>query len=740
MGILLGLSLVAIGALRYGISGGTLPGNHVARLAGSREPVLLEGEVSAEPERVREDLRVVVRVARVTRRSGDVSACGQLLVRFKRFSPGLDYGDRLRLRLVISRPGAVRNPGAFDYRRYLALKGIHAMGTVHRRDQVLSVVHDGGHWFWSGLVIPIRRAVRASVDRHLSGGPGGLLAGVLLGEKRRVPGYVREAFGRAGVNHVLAVSGLHVGLIAASVFFGLRCTGLGRRSTGVATSAALVLYAMVTGFPPSVVRASAMGSVAILGTIGDREGEGLNTLGVAAIGILACRPQDLFDVGFQLSFAATGGILLLHRPLRSVLPGSNAGPLGKWISAPLAVSLAAQASTAPLVIAYFGRISPISLLANLIVVPLMGGAVALGLLMAATHVALPPISMLLSAANWALLKVAILAAECLARPAWASVDVHFPGPVAAGVYVCLLLILVPEVRRHRTGRYLVVLGLVLANVWVWGATWQRTPCLEVLTLDVGQGDAIFLRFPNGRTMLVDGGARELGRDMGERVVLPFLRSRGISRLDAVVATHAHGDHIGGLVSVLEGIEVGTYLDNGQAYGSWTARRVAELIGERGIEHRVVCAGDSLIGLGGVGVVVIHPTHKYVSGKGKAPRGINNGSVVLQVRYGGQGMLLTGDVEKETDGELLRWGDRLRADVLKAAHHGSRTSSSEAFLAGVRPRTVVVSCGAGNRFGHPAPEVIHRLQRKGIRVIRTDRAGAVRVLFSDGRTTVKAWIE
>ena len=422
------------------------------------------------------------------------------------------------------------------------------------------------------------------------------------------------------------------------------------------------------------------------------------------------------------------------------MPGSEHGLWGKWVCTPLAVSLAAQAGTAPLVVTTFGKFSPISPLANLIVVPLMGAAVALGLLTVLFSVFLEPVSTLLNGANWLALKAAIGAADLLSRPSWASLEVPKPPWPAIGLYLCLLALAVPEVRRHRAGRGLVFCCLGLANLWVWGGVYQRSSGLEVWMLDVGQGDSIFLKFPNGRTMLVDGGLRAKGIDMGERVLVPFLKEQGIGRIDVVVASHPHSDHIGGLVTLLERFEVGYYLDGGQPYRSWTAQRIQELVRKRGVVYSRVAAGDSLVGLGGVGALVLHPTPAYVSTEGEAPHGLNNGSVVLRVTFEGKAILLTGDVEWETDRDLQRWGDRLRADVLKAAHHGSRTSSTAAFLSAVSPELVTVSCGVGNKFGHPAPEVIRRYEALGIAIYRTDRMGAIRIEVGGEGYGVDTWLE
>ncbi|MDP6777105.1 MAG: ComEC/Rec2 family competence protein, partial [Candidatus Latescibacteria bacterium] len=342
--------VVLLGVVRMEVATERLPRHHLLRLLGRAAEADYVGRVAEEPQWDRQDLKVLLEVEGASFDGVSVPACGEALVRFRKVRPDLDYGDRVRLRLRLRRPEPARNPGAFNYRDFLERKGIYGIGVVRRPDQILGVVPGEGGLLWQSIVLPLRRLIRRAIDKNLSGGPAGLLKGMLLGEKRSVPEPVRQAFTDSGVNHVLAVSGLHVGLIAAAAFFVCRGLGMGRAGTGVATVIVLVVYAAVTRLPPSVLRACAMASAAILGALIDRDGEGINVLGAAGLGILAWRPRDLFDIGFQLSFAATGAILLLYRPICALLPLGSRSTLAKWVWVPLSVSLAAQLGTAPLVV------------------------------------------------------------------------------------------------------------------------------------------------------------------------------------------------------------------------------------------------------------------------------------------------------------------------------------------------------------------------------------------------------
>ena len=708
------------------------------RAAAGGGRVTLAGRISEEPVRIRDEVRAIVAADEL--RSGDTAyvARGSVLVRFLDGTPGVHYGDRVRLSVRLQRPAPQRNPGGFDYRQFLARRRIWATASVRRAGQVLGVQPGSGTGIWSAVVLPVRRAVRKAVDRNLTGGPGGLLRGVLLGEKRTVPDDVREAFAGAGVNHVLAVSGLHVGLVGGCVLFGLRLLWLGRTTTCALTAVVLVGYAMVTGMPPSVLRAVGMGCLALLASMGSREGDGLNTLGLAGLGLLVARPQMLWDVGFQLSFSATASILLFHGPIRAWMGSRGPGVWRRWVAPGLAVSLAAQIGTAPLVAIHFGRLAPVSVVANFVVVPLMGAAVGLGMLSVLAAQIIPTISTWLNAANWVVLQAAIHAAVWFAAAPWASVEVPVPAPGFLALYLCLVPLLLPGIRASGWGRALVMLALVSTNVWVWSWLIGRGDAMEVWVLDVGNGDSILVRFPSGRTMLVDGGIRAGRRDAGLQVILPFMRSQGIDEIDVVVGTHPHNDHIGGLVTVLEQVRVGHYLDSGLADSTWASIRLAEAIRSRGIRYAAVAAGDSLAGLG-VGALVLHP-HANDQIRNLNSHQENSRSVVIRLEWKGRAVLLTGDIERDTDRDLARWGPRLKADLLKVAHHGSRTSSSPTFLDAVEPNVVAISCGRGNSYGHPSGEVVSRFKEAGMQVMRTDRDGAVVARFGVQDLVVSTWVD
>lgn len=729
--------LVLLGAVRFDLGVQHISSDHYVRLLRDGE-ARVSGRVVSEPEQRATGWRAEVDVRHIAYGDTTWQTSGVLLVSFGARIPMMTFGDSVAFRAILQIPQPARNPGAFNYQEYLELRGIRALARVTKTEEVLAHTVRRGVW-WLELIAPIRRTIQRAVDFNLSGGPAGLLKGILLGDKQAVPADVREWFTRCGVNHVLAVSGLHVGLIASIGFFGLRMCGLGRGLTAILTVSLCWVYALVTGLPPSVIRACVMATVVIVGQWGGWETDGWNALGVACLIGLIYRPADILDVGFQLSFTATAGILLLYRPVLNLLPQWGGRLFQGSIWGPLAVSVAAQLATMPFIVTYFGIVSIVGIVANLIIVPLIGAGAALGLLTVLIFPFVPDVVVLLNGANWVLLKGAILLAEFMAEPEWAALILPRLSGFVWILYGLSVMLVLPLFRQPRYFAYVLGGILVCGNYSIWKPILIPERYLEMFVLDVGQGDGVFIRLPNGKTMLIDAGIRNQHVDMGQRVVMPFLRHRGISRIDVMIGSHAHSDHIGGLISVLRQVEVGHYLDSGQQPNSWTAGEVRRLVTEQGAKYHEVCAGDSLVGLGGVGGVVMHPS-PVQDAQSEEGGNLNNGSVVVQLSYLGWRILLTGDIEHETDPELVRWKERLQTDILKVAHHGSRTSSTPEFLRATQPTWATISCGIKNKFRHPSPEVIDRFNRMGIEVLRTDELGAIRFVIDETGVSRLGWVQ
>lgn len=734
--------LLLAGAFRYEWATARLPANHISSLALPEQNVRLVGRVVSEPEpRPSGTVQAVLEAQRMGPDGGERPVSGKVLLTVRPADAGLDFGDWIAVEGRIRRPSPARNPGAFDYGKWLARKGVY--GFVSVGPQAIGVFQkETSRGLRSRGILPIRRSMRRSIERNLSGPPAAFVKGVLLGDRSGISPQMAESFARTGTAHVLAISGLHVGLIAAILFFVFKLPGLPERGAVAGTIAALALYALVVDLRPSVVRAVTMASVVLAGMVIERNTSTVNSLFLAALGILAVWPQSLFDVGFQLSFAAVLSIVLLYGPLLRVFPEAWRRPEALWdkgVLGALAVSAAAHLGTSPILAYHFSRVPLISLVGNLPVIPLVSVALALGFGACAFGPWLPAAATAFNGANWVVVQSLLGLVRRMSEVPHAALAVASPSGPAMVVCFALLGLTVKAAHTPRYRKALLFALLVAANGMVWKGPLRERDVLKVTFLDVGEGDAIFVEFPNGRSMLVDGGDRWETFDAGRQTIEPFLCAKGVEHLDAVVATHGDRDHIGGLPSVLKRFRVDHLVDNGQPASGDLGEELVEWAERRNVSRHTVSAGDSLLGFGEVHAVVLHPTKAFVAGTGPGRRDSNNASVVLKLSYHNVDLLLTGDIEEEAEEALLRWGKGLDADVLKVPHHGSATSSTNRFLDAVRPRWAVVSAGGSAWREHPAPSVLKCYAQRGIALMRTDRHGAVMLTVSDGGMKIRSML-
>lgn len=692
--VLLLFAVAALGTLHA--TAPSLSPDHVARL-GLPTTASVEGRLAAEPIRWASDrTRVLIDADRVD----GLSRTGRIQATLYGESPALTSSQRLAVELRLREASGFRNPGVFDYAAHLAREGVHVLASG-RADRVVPLDEPLPSW-----PIRIRRRALEILRDALPPTSAALLGGLLLGDRTALPRDLDDAFRRAGVYHVLAVSGFNVALVASTVFALLIVARAGRRTAAATAMVAVVAFALVVGPQPSVLRATLMGVLVLGAILLEREASVLNSLSLAALVVLALRPGDLLDPGFQLSFAATGGIVLAPLP-RGVLLGA------------LGVSTAAQLAVLPVTLTHFNQVSTVGVIANLAIVPLAALATVVGLGGIALGAALDSAGGLLLNATWPVL-IALRALVLVAASVPAAV-VHLPAPhwTAVAAYAGALgLALTAWRRRTRPGGRARALAIVASILLIGAAVIEAWPLLRapdgrlrITVLDVGQGDAIVVETPDGRAVLIDAGVGGLHRlDVGERVVAPFLWNRGHLALAAAVVTHPDLDHAGGMAAIrrlFRVAEPGTI--DAMVAGAWRAGVAVATLG-----------GPSLVADGEIG------------------RSRNDTALVLRFEFGQTTFLLASDITARTEGELLRHGARLAATVLKVAHHGARGSTTAEFLRAVHPAVAVVSVGRRNPYGHPSPETIARLRESGATIYRTDHDGAV-MLETDGRSlTVTTW--
>lgn len=727
---------------------------------------------------------------------------------------GFRAGDRIEALVRARPPRNFLDPGAFDLRGYLANQKIDLIGTLRSGD-LLQLVDRPAPTLRQRLA-RVRGALLAQIETLFADHPerAAVLRAMLLGDRSFVDSQVVLAFQKTAVYHVLVVAGLHVGALAAFLFWLCRRLRFSMFVTSAVTLTALAAYVGVVQDRPPIFRAALIAAFYLCARPLFRRIELLHTIALAALVILFWKPSSLADSSFQLSFLAAGVIAGLALPwmqrtsapyraalahLGDVTRDSAHPPkviqfrldlraLSNRLAARLPVRIAARASAIlcapirlglrlweivllsaviqwgmmPMLAQDFHRVSLAGPLSNIPSVLLTGLIVPLGFLTLAATMVWSRFAALLAR------PLGILAGWLLATVDWFSrwprVSYRIPGPPAWLIvaffmaFICLAAAArasgskFPGRRAHRAisspirkSEWVAAVGLAILTILV--ATYPFPPRLDkgklgVTVLDVGQGDSIFASFPNGRTMLIDGGglagsewARgyRTGPDVGEEVVSPYLWSRGLKHLDVVALTHAHHDHLDGLHAVLQNFRVGE-LWIGRDEETPAFEALLDEARARGIRivHRV--AGEDFEWERVSGTVLWPPDSAAV------PEASNDDSLVMRLTDGNVHLLLTGDIQAPVEDKLAADRAPLAAEFLKVPHHGSKTSSTAAFLAAVAPRVAAVSVGEGNQFGQPVESVVQRYAEAGVRLLRTDRDGAITVLTNGQSLEVHTFAE
>ena len=683
-------------------------------------PSRIEGRLRREPE-LGPDLALLTLDSETIRVRGDAyraegglraRVSGELRDRLR----GLAASDRISFWGRLDEPSSFANEGGFDVRRYFERQRLDLTVSVKSALLVEREAKARWHRAW---VSRLRIAATGRLESAL-GDPSrdtlGVVVALLTGDREMLSPELEELYRDAGIFHVMAISGAQVAIVILVFYFVLRRLGASEVATLWTLLLVVPLYAAFCGSGPPVVRAALAASVVLGARLLSLDRPHVNALALAALLLLLWEPFWLEDPGFQLSFAAMAGILWLAEPLTKRLC-----PL-RLLAMPLSVSIAAQAVVVPITAWHFHGLTWVAPLASLVAVPLSGAIVIVGLALVLLQ-GVPLLSGLLSVGAHAGVALLTGTARLASELPGATLAVARPSFLWMLTYYGALVFL-----RHGRGRvpalsFLGLGALLLALPFGKGDRVSEPGRLTLVALDVGHGDAIVLSLPEGQRVLVDGGGLPATSfDVGERVVLPYLLDHGGRRLDAVVLTHADYDHIGGLFAIVDSMDVREVWETGPRWERPAYRRLRQAARRQRAAIRRLRAGESFR-WGGV-------LWEILAASGApgldSPKDENDRSIVMRLTLGESSVLLTGDAGEEVEQALLSRGVPLEADILKIAHHGSRSSTSAPFLTAVRPRFAILSSRQNVGWPLPSPAVLDRLRASGIDYARTDEHGAITV--------------
>jgi len=723
--VLLFFTVLLIGLLNYQLHIQPLGKQNIANF--SNDPTLTITGIVLEKEEYpgREKYSLHLKVKEIEKQGRKIQVSGITLVNVYLKDCPYQYGDVLRIKGKISPPSQKNNFGEFDYRLYLAQKRIFTIVNIWEEQKISKIGIEKVNPFIS-ISVKARDKLKNITNKLINPPYNSLLIGILLGEKDELSPEVKDTFIESGTMHILAVSGLHVGIIVMVLFSLLKFVPLSRQLKFILIISYLIFYASLTGFRPSVLRAVLMFSILVAGNLLSRKRNIYLTLFFSAWLILLFNPLLIYDAGFLLSFTVTFFILYLPQIWQEIL--CKITPL---IRNPLSLSIAAWIGIFPLSAYYFYKVSLIGIIANLFVIPLVGIVVVIGFLIFLIGL------IDLSSAGWLaniefyILKGINLLVQKLSSLPFAYLNIQQPSIIIIFLFYLLIFyifeIIYPKMCSLQIKNRNTLILLLMITIIIFFSLSYPSEELLVNFLNVGEGDCILIEAPKGKTILIDGGGTPFNDfDVGSKLVIPYLRRKGINRINLMILTHPDLDHLEGLVYVVKELKVDNFLDNGFGGNLPEYRELMELIKEKNIPYYQLTAGDQIILNQDLEILVLNPFYNpYFYEKSD----LNNASIVIKLFYKNAKFLFTGDIEAEAEKEMLSFWYNLESDILKIAHHGSISSTSSEFLEKVDPKIAIISAKSNN-FDHPHPKIIQRLEEKKIKIYRTDQNGTI-IIHTDG---------
>ena len=683
------------------------------------------------------------------------------------------YGDFIRFHSKIKKIQSFHNPGSFNFERTLNRQGIYVSGFVANHAGIVLIRHNAA----SGVKLKLenfRLYLKQLIYTNAPSPQREIIEAMTIGNQKAIPQDVRDNFAKTGTSHILSISGLHIGMVAAGGFFLIlvllkssEYMMLKFNIIKMATAAAflpIVIYALVAGMGTTVLRATLMAMAFLTSLLIGKQKDLYNILFGAALIILIIAPESLFEISFQLSFSAVFAILYIVPRLDNLaLPIPSSAPawlqkLIRRIYVFILVSAAATLGTLPIIVFYFNRVSAVTLIANLIAVPLLG---MLTLIPAMAFILTSLFStwfagFLISVASF-FTGIAVAIINWLASWSCSSFSLVKPNLAEITIFYIFSFLLIQVVTpgnkinnqgflaRHPSFvkiALLITVVLILSDAAYLVTKNTYSTDLKITAIDVGQGASTLVQLPQGINMLIDGGGfHDSSFDMGRAVIAPFLYAQRIRKIDIVVLTHPHPDHLQGLIHIVNNFDVrevwctGVKADD-DLYLFWE-----KLISDRKLKIKHVSSQSLPENIHGVHIQFLWPLHPPKQNDQKTSfNETNDSSLVMKITYGTRSYLITGDISSLIETLLIHSGHNLKSDLLFVPHHGSVHSSSVDFIRAVSCRFAIVSAGKNNVFHHPHPDVLDRYHVNGVVLFRTDQQGAITAQTDGKSLEITSWLK
>lgn len=654
-----------------------------------------------------------------------------------KFYNEIEIGNKVEIKGTIWKARERRNPGEFDYYKYLLTKEISAL--IYLKDVNNIKVDNRKYAPFKNIIFQTRKRTSEIIDNIYNKKTAALIKGLLLADRSEIDYRARESFVNAGVIHVLAVSGLHVGFIVFIFLFLFNRFNIYIRT--VLTIIGLILFLLLTNSPPSVFRATIMAVVMLLSFLSNRGYNPINSLALAALILLFLNPSDILSPGFQLSFSAVLSILILYPIFKQKIDLLDVkNKIVKYLLLFSAVSFAAQLGTLPFTLIYFHKLSLISLAANLFVIPLIGIIIGLAILSVSISLFWTWGGVIYASSNMLTADILFNFVELFGGLEFSHLYITNFSIIDSLIYYFFFSLSLYALWKFKSLiRYIILMILITANLFFFLSLDNKNLLpdgkFSIMMIDIGQGDSFLLKFPDGTIAMIDAGNATSSFDNGERVIIPLLKTLGVNKIDYAFISHVDSDHYRGFLSMIpKGIINRMYKPKINTTQLKDIKLEKIICDER---INITYYSKEILSFGNIQFYILNDTTLSKYKKFNS----NNKSGIFKIVHGDNSFLFVGDAEKISERLWVSiYKNFLQSDVLKVGHHGSKTSSSDQFLNIVNPDIALISAGANNNFNHPSPIIIKKLKGREIDIYRTDQEGAILIQSDGERITRIDWRE